>query len=227
MDDDDIMNKIMNELNQYGYTKKQIENGIRNVNIRVLWNIGSVCSIYSHYYTKWFTGKIVDIYTNKKTNEEWLIIDFNEKIRKHIQRFSVSIQPTDFDCNDNNYEIVKFIYNNFKKNKNECLVEETKEGEIITQVQNHWIELSDPPFDDDDSVSHILTLNETEILVIIEDINLELIQIWIYNIYDDNYTILIDVHYETIQEYTASLNDNKSFLYLFGQSGKIIKLNLK
>eukprot|EP01084_Bolivina_argentea_P225626 381229_1 len=101
----------------------------------------------------------------------------------------------------------------------------------MTQVQNHWVELSNPSFDNYDAerVSCILPLNDTELFVIIEDSDCRLKEIWIYNICYDNYTNLIPEKSvnKNICHYTASLNDNKSFLYLFGESGKIIKLNLK
>eukprot|EP01084_Bolivina_argentea_P103603 185560_1 len=88
-------------------------------------------------------------------------------------------------------------------------------------------QLSNPPFDD--LISHVLTLNNTELLISIDDYDDILNEIWIYNISNDNYTKLIseNIVNEIIQYYTASLNDNKSFLYLFGESGQIIKLNLK
>ncbi len=114
------------------------------------WNfyIGSGCSVYSRKNKKWFDGKIINIFINQKTNQEWLVIEYNKKIKKQIQRFSEFIKPSDFECNDNNnnYEIIKLIYNKlkqnetneifidmkiFKENKNECSVEEAKEGEII------------------------------------------------------------------------------------------------
>eukprot|EP01084_Bolivina_argentea_P103604 185561_1 len=89
--------------------------------------------------------------------------------------------------------------------------------------------LKNPPVHNYDAVSHIFSLNNTELLVITCDLSYKLKQIWIYNICNDNYTKLIseNIVNEIIQYYTASLNDNKSFLYLFGESGQIIKLNLK
>eukprot|EP01084_Bolivina_argentea_P038562 71318_1 len=104
----------------------------------------------------------------------------------------------------------------------------------MAQVQNGSLGLSNP-FDTGDIVSHILILNETELLVIIRCSTYpgKLKEIWIYNVCNNHYTELdiYNVHEnivcENIRHYTASLNDNKSFLYLFGESGKIIKLNLK
>eukprot|EP01084_Bolivina_argentea_P038563 71322_1 len=103
---------------------------------------------------------------------------------------------------------------------------------IMAQAQNGWVELSNPPFRNisfGDKVSLPLTLNDTELLVLIEDNDGSLKEIWIYNVFNDNYTKLIDEKSinETITYFTASLHDNKLFLYLFGESGKIIKLNLK
>eukprot|EP01084_Bolivina_argentea_P286438 491340_1 len=96
-----------------------------------------------------------------------------------------------------------------------------------------WMILSDPPFTYTSQICHVLTLNETELLIVVDQ-NYSLNEIWTYNICNDNYTKLIaeesikeNMVKEHIQFYTASLHDNKSFLYLFGESGDIIKVNLK
>ncbi len=103
-------------------------------------------------------------------------------------------------------------------------------------AQNEWRNLSNPPKYDcsvhgDVSISHLLPLNSSEILVIIKHLYLShaVKEIWTYNISNDNYTKLIAEKNipENIKFYTASLNDNKSCLYLFGESGKIISVNLK
>eukprot|EP01084_Bolivina_argentea_P012515 23427_1 len=88
-------------------------------------------------------------------------------------------------------------------------------------AQNECINLSNPPknINRQIRITHIFTLNETELLIIIRYLKypLKLKEIWIYNICNDNYTTLIPEKSinEIIQLYTASLNDNKSFLYLF------------
>eukprot|EP01084_Bolivina_argentea_P191923 329580_1 len=103
----------------------------------------------------------------------------------------------------------------------------------MVSTQNELIKLSNVPINSNAAIgiSHILTLNETEFLIIIKYLgpSYKLKEIWIYNICNDNFTELIPEESvnETIKFYTASLNDNKSFLYLFGLSHKIIKLNLK
>ncbi len=97
----------------------------------------------------------------------------------------------------------------------------------VTQTQ--WIELSKPPFGNG-TVSHLLMLNDTDILLVVDQSN-QLTEIWTYNICNDNYSELISKINVTknscVSYYAASLNDNKSFLYLFGNNGKIIKINLK
>ncbi len=99
-------------------------------------------------------------------------------------------------------------------------------------AQSEWITLLNPPtYICSVHISHILPLNQSQILVIIRHglTPWTLKEIWTYNIYNDNYTKLIsEKNIKTsIKHYTASLHDNKSFLYLFGESGKIIKVNLK
>ncbi len=99
-------------------------------------------------------------------------------------------------------------------------------------AQSEWINLSNPPtYMCSVCISHILPLNQSEILVIIRHglYPWTLKEIWTYNIYKDNYTRLISEKNIKIRiaNYEASLHDNKSFLYFFGDSGKIIKVNLK
>eukprot|EP01084_Bolivina_argentea_P154758 269754_1 len=97
----------------------------------------------------------------------------------------------------------------------------------MTQPQNHWMKLSNPPFGSTDIISHIFIVNNE--LLILTNRNRQLFEIWIYNICSDNYTTIMHENNvnKIIKHYTASLNENKSFLYLFGSSGRIIKLNLK
>eukprot|EP01084_Bolivina_argentea_P288077 494392_1 len=68
----------------------------------------------------------------------------------------------------------------------------------IHQPLQTWMELSKPPFLS--WISHILTLNDTHLLIITCDINTPC-QIWIYNIYSDNYTKLIDNINEDFVDY--------------------------
>eukprot|EP01084_Bolivina_argentea_P038564 71323_1 len=69
---------------------------------------------------------------------------------------------------------------------------------IMTHLQNHWVKLSNPPFGsiscdiNYDTVSRSLILNEAELLVIVEDSDCKLKELWIYNIHNDNYTKLMD-----------------------------------
>eukprot|EP01084_Bolivina_argentea_P182289 314722_1 len=102
----------------------------------------------------------------------------------------------------------------------------------MSQWQKKSIILSNSSFSKDHIIFKILTLNEAELLVFTDNNmpnNSQLREIWTYNIYNDSYTKLIHQTSmnEIIKYYTASLNDNKSFLYLFGELGQIIKLNLK
>eukprot|EP01084_Bolivina_argentea_P256194 431239_1 len=76
----------------------------------------------------------------------------------------------------------------------------------------------------------ILPWNNRELLVFTTNGYLPKdITIWTYNILNDKYKELMSLTniYELIDYYTISLHDNKSLLYLFGESGKIIKINLK
>eukprot|EP01084_Bolivina_argentea_P050322 92516_1 len=103
----------------------------------------------------------------------------------------------------------------------------------MASTHNELTKLSDPPINSNDPIliSHILTFNDTELLVIVcnDKLTWQLKELWIYNICNDSYTELMSEKSvnEIIIYYTASLNDNKSFLYLFDHYGNIIKLNLK
>eukprot|EP01084_Bolivina_argentea_P152443 265939_1 len=100
--------------------------------------------------------------------------------------------------------------------------------------KDKWLTLSSLSLPKDPTygglISTIVTLNGKEILIIIKGLNHYLKEIWNYNICNDNYTKLIaeeSVINEMISSEAVSLNENKSFLYLFGWNRKIIKLNLK
>eukprot|EP01084_Bolivina_argentea_P147701 258367_1 len=87
----------------------------------------------------------------------------------------------------------------------------------MADTQNQWMPRSKPPFNKPVDHVHILVLNETELLITCSWSG-KLKEIWIYSICNDNYAKLI--HEKSINEnikyYTASLNDNTLFLYLFG-----------
>eukprot|EP01084_Bolivina_argentea_P019724 36682_1 len=79
--------EIIDEFAKLEYNKEDIVNGINNVNCRLSWSINSLCLVYSRGNKKWFRGKIVNIYINETTNEEWLNVLYKNKCKKQIQRF--------------------------------------------------------------------------------------------------------------------------------------------
>eukprot|EP01084_Bolivina_argentea_P225624 381226_1 len=99
----------------------------------------------------------------------------------------------------------------------------------MASKQHDFKKLSNPLINTNLSISHILTLNNKELLIITNGWSGKLKEIWIYKISNHNYTKLADKKSvnKNIYDYTASLNENESILYLFGMSGKITKLNLK
>eukprot|EP01084_Bolivina_argentea_P069843 127014_1 len=103
----------------------------------------------------------------------------------------------------------------------------------MAQSQVHWTKHTIPSFDS--HISHILKLNETELLILLMrtryHLASHLVSLWSYNILNENYTKVFDesclVGLGRICYYTSSLDNNKSLLYLFGENGKIVKINLK
>eukprot|EP01084_Bolivina_argentea_P194021 332856_1 len=98
----------------------------------------------------------------------------------------------------------------------------------MTQSQNHWTTHKDPEFDL--CVSHIFKLNETELLILLHEQGFRLASLWSYNILNQDYTKIISR--STLLNlvsnfYAASLDNNKSLLYVFDEKGKIMKINLK
>eukprot|EP01084_Bolivina_argentea_P304365 525608_1 len=66
------------------------------------------------------------------------------------------------------------------------------------QTQNQLMNLSNPPFDQNHQISHILTLNKIEFLITVDNKHKLLKEIWIYNICNDKYTKLI--HEKSVNE---------------------------
>eukprot|EP01084_Bolivina_argentea_P200735 343220_1 len=95
---------------------------------------------------------------------------------------------------------------------------------------SHWTKHATPPFKQ--RVSHYFNVNQTELLILVR-CGLQLGSLWLYNILNDNYTRMFDI--SSLQKvftkcgytYTASFDNNKSLLYLFGENGKIAKINVK
>eukprot|EP01084_Bolivina_argentea_P045154 83118_1 len=103
----------------------------------------------------------------------------------------------------------------------------------LTECGLDWIQLLNPPFQASTMVKNISYWNEQELLFItyIDDHHLicASLTIWTYNIFNNDYKKLIASIYihEDIENCTITLHDNKSVLYLFGESGQISKINLK
>lgn len=107
-----IKDEIVGELMELGYTKTDILKSIDDVNIRLIWNINSLCLIYSQSKSTWCNGEIIDMFTNQKTNKEWLTVKYNKKSNKNIQRFCKDIKPIHFHFDDEykyNNKIIQFI----------------------------------------------------------------------------------------------------------------------
>eukprot|EP01083_Nonionella_stella_P113355 334149_1 len=62
---------------------------------REQWKVNSFCLIYSRSKQKWFEGQIVEI--TGELHEEWLVVKYNQKTTKEIQRNSKDIQRIPLD----------------------------------------------------------------------------------------------------------------------------------
>jgi len=101
-----------------GYQKVDILKSIDDVNIRLIWNINSLCLIYSQSKSTWCNGEIIDMFTNQKTNKEWLTVKYNKKSNKNIQRFCKDIKPIHFHFDDEykyNNKIIQYILGKLKE----------------------------------------------------------------------------------------------------------------
>merc|ERR1719242_2092723 len=113
-----IKDEIVSELMDLGYTKEDILKSIDDVNIRLIWNINSLCLIYSQSKSTWCNGEIIDMSTNQKTNKEWLTVKYNKKSNKNIQRFCKDIKPIHFHFDDEykyNNKIIQYILGKLKE----------------------------------------------------------------------------------------------------------------
>jgi len=131
-----IKDDIVTELMELGYLKADILKSIDDVNIRLIWNINSLCLIYSQSKSTWCNGEIIDMFTNQKTNKEWLTVKYNKKSNKNIQRFCKDIKPIHFHFDDEykyNNKIIQFILGKLR----ETQVEEfTGDEQELTKSRN-------------------------------------------------------------------------------------------
>jgi len=66
------------------------------VDHRSLWTVGSFCLIYSRTKSEWVKAEITAITGTKR--EEWLVVKYNKKKKKRIQRNCKDIQPDPDYC---------------------------------------------------------------------------------------------------------------------------------
>ena len=82
-------------LKTQGFTDETILKVMEDVDIRLKWNVNSKCSLYSRSKEKWYEGEIVDVFNDKQTNAEWLMVRYGPK-KKRVQRFCADIKPIEF-----------------------------------------------------------------------------------------------------------------------------------
>jgi len=131
-----IKDDIVSELMELGYLKTDILKSIDDVNIRLIWNINSLCLIYSQSKSTWCNGEIIDMFTNQKTNKEWLTVKYNKKSNKNIQRFCKDIKPIHFHFDDEykyNNKIIQFILGKLRETQ---VDEFTGDEQELTKSRN-------------------------------------------------------------------------------------------
>jgi len=131
-----IKDEIVAELMELGYTKADILKSIDDVNIRLIWNINSLCLIYSQSKSQWCNGEIIDMFTNQKTNKEWLTVKYNKKSNKNIQRFCKDIKPIHFHFDDDykyNNKIIQFILGKLRETQMEEFASGDHEAAELTK----------------------------------------------------------------------------------------------
>jgi carbonic anhydrase len=139
-----IKDEIVSELMDLGYAKVDILKSIDDVNIRLIWNINSLCLIYSQSKSTWCNGEIIDMFTNQKTNKEWLTVKYNKKSNKNIQRFCKDIKPIHFHFDDEykyNNKIIQYILGKLKEYQVDDLPASEQQGDAI-QSQRTMMDLT-------------------------------------------------------------------------------------
>jgi len=130
-----IKDEIVAELMDLGYGKTDILKSIDDVNIRLIWNINSLCLIYSQSKSTWCNGEIIDMFTNQKTNKEWLTVKYNKKSNKNIQRFCKDIKPIHFHFDDEykyNNKIIQYILGKLKEYQVDELPLNDQQSDVIS-----------------------------------------------------------------------------------------------
>eukprot|EP01084_Bolivina_argentea_P226089 381947_1 len=143
------------------YSKKDIKCAIDNFNHRVSWNIGSKCLIYSRSHKYWHNGEIANIFVDSNSNQEWLVVKYNQTKKKKIQRFSPDIKPLKYiyQSNDSiNTKKTNDIVNYLKNKSKQIHQQQTERFSIVSRPENKTL---NPKCDSDThTIKHIHSIDK-------------------------------------------------------------------
>eukprot|EP01083_Nonionella_stella_P007767 22363_1 len=89
---------------------------------RLSLDIGSVCAVYSRSSNKWFETRIVEIFVNSQTNEEWFVVKYGNNKQKRIQRFCADLYPKELHMHKTQHnQMMSADLGIFDKDENECV----------------------------------------------------------------------------------------------------------
>lgn len=91
-----IGQELMSGLEAKGFEQNAILKVMEDVDIRLKWTVGSMCSLYSRSAEKWYDGEVIEVFNDNETNAEWLMVRYGPK-KKRVQRFCGDIKPIEFD----------------------------------------------------------------------------------------------------------------------------------
>ena len=133
---------IASEIDQSAFTKQQVTETIQDIQCRLQWDVGRECLIYSRSSGKWTDGHIVAVAIDESTNGEWLMVQYGDKMRKRIQRFSVFIRPKSLPSD---YHVSTLLFQ-LIVDRLKDLQHSTHESEMILSMESSKIEWNPDSF---------------------------------------------------------------------------------
>ena len=213
---------------------------------RMLLDIGSPCEIYSRSKNKWYNGTISDIFIDRKTNQEWLVIKYGKNKSKKIQRLCDDLQIAKDDLEvDEDEKLPHDMYTFFNVNsygdeKNE--IEEFKvpeieanerriDPELLKKLIGKWRQYQSPRFPAT-TYSKMIGVNSQEFIVATENFkqtnytldNMDMFKkygLYKYNVLEDTWLLLM-LYPSSLPSLSdikcLTLNPSSNELYVYGHT---------
>ena len=135
-----IGQELMSGLEAKGFEQNAILKVMEDVDIRLKWTVGSMCSLYSRSAEKWYDGEVIEVFNDNETNAEWLMVRYGPN-KKTVQRFCADIRCIEFGDSEYEYDddAIQFIVHRLKGTKvsePEQPVDDTPQIQQLVQMES-------------------------------------------------------------------------------------------